>query len=139
MARIERVDALLREWAQWRMVGDGSGYPRTSMLHPEWSPPAKGRAPGVKVGMVQRGPMVEGLVRQLSVTLQDTLFLVYVVTGVTNAERAERLRCRPETIPQRVRQAHALLAGLLDGDRSGLTEKCNGRYIPHTASDTAHV
>ena len=113
MRRDERIEALLREWAQWLVVGDGSGYPRTSMIHPEWTPPAKGGTPSIKVGGSGRGEMVHGLVGRLSVRLQDTLVLAYC-TQLPVAEQAHRLGCQAETVAQRVREAHRQLLQLMD-------------------------
>jgi len=108
MARDEQVDRMLRDWAQYRMVGDGSGYPRTSMLHPEWMPPAKGQTPNMKVGHGGRVRETDRAIQRLSERLQCTLVLYYC-TQLPLEEQATRLECQVETIHQRLRTAHALL------------------------------
>ena len=47
--RDEAMHVRLVEWAQWRRVGDGSGYPTMSVLHEDWSPPSPGVTPTMKV------------------------------------------------------------------------------------------
>lgn len=112
MARDEYIDRLLREWAQYRMVGDGSGYPRTSMLHPEWQPPAKGQTPSLKVGHPSRVREVDRAIRELSERLQSTLWLYYC-TQLPIHEQAVRLACQPDTIHKRLSSADTYLRGVL--------------------------
>ena len=123
MARDADIERLLRDWAQWRTVGDGSGYPRTSMLHPEWMPPAKGQTPCIKLGAPSRCREVDRALRGLSERLQETVTLYYC-TQLPLADQAARLGCQVEAIHQRIRRAHRLLLGLLDHANPAPPEKC---------------
>mgnify|MGYP001769404290 CR=1 FL=1 len=117
------VEALLQQWAEWVRVGDGSGYPRTSMLHPEWSPPASGQRPSMKVGAASRGPEINALVRRLSGRLQATLVMHYCYPGLSRAAQVARLDvlgfgCSVATLGVRVAQARRLIGVMLEDAKS---------------------
>jgi len=112
MARDQGVESLLLAWAQWLMVGDGSGYPSMSTLHPDWSPPSPGTTPTLKVGAPRSARETHRMVGLLSDRLQATLMLHYC-TNLSVAEQAQRLDCQPDTVGKRIQVAHKLLAGVL--------------------------
>jgi len=112
MARIDWVDRRLREWAQWLMVGDGSGYSAMNPLHPEWSPPTPGTTPTMKVAAPSSARQTNLVVRRLSDRLHATLLLHYC-TNLSVADQAARLNCQAATVDQRIRTAHAKLARML--------------------------
>jgi DNA-directed RNA polymerase specialized sigma24 family protein len=100
----------LQAWAQWRMVGDGSGYPVMSVLHPNWSPPAPGTTPTMKTS---RAPLevreTDRVVARMSERMQKTLLLVYGLPALTQAERARRLGVAERTVVERVEAAQGVL------------------------------
>lgn len=108
MARDAGIEQRLQQWAQWLTVGDGSGYPTKSTLHPMWSPPSAGMTPTMKVGAPSNARQTHRAVRGLSERLQHTLLLHYV-KHLSVAEQASQLQCQPQTIDQRIWQAHRLL------------------------------
>jgi len=112
MARDDAMDVRLRAWAQWVSVGDGSGFPTKSVLHPEWSPPSPGQTPTLKTFKASMAPMVDGVIRRLSERQQQTLHVCYC-TQMTLAERAERLQCQPATVDQRIWVIHRELQMML--------------------------
>lgn len=112
MARIEWVEKLLRDWAAWKTVGDGSGYPRTNVLDPTWSPPSPGSTPTLKAYSANLSPVVDAAIRKLSERHQRTVWVCYC-TQRTLAERAEYLRCQPATVDARVWTIHRELQRLL--------------------------
>jgi len=112
MARNIEVERMLLAWAEWLKVGDGSGYPMTSVLHPHWSPPATGQTPTMKVASPSHVRRMHAAVLQLSDRLQETLVVHYVM-NLPLAQQAERLRCQPSTVWQRIVTAHRLLQGVL--------------------------
>lgn len=112
MARDADIDRLLREWAQWLMVGDGSGFPVRSTLHPEWSPPSPGTTPTLKASPPSTARRTHKAVCLLSDRLQTTLWLHYC-TGLSVADQAVRLQCQPDTVGKRIQDAHRQLMGVL--------------------------
>ena len=108
MARNEMVEKRLREWAQWMKVGDGSGYPTKSTLHPNWSPPASGQVPSMKTNAPSSARSTHRAIQALSERLQDTLVLHYV-TNLPVADQAVRLGCTRQTVDQRICTAHRML------------------------------
>ena len=118
MARDDQVDRLLRQWAQWLMVGDGSGYPARSTLHPEWSPPTPGTTPTLKVSAPTTAKRTHQAVQGLSDRLQTTLWLHYC-TQLSVADQAVRLQCQPDTVGKRIQQAHLQLKGVLHNTDRG--------------------
>lgn len=112
MARDPLIERLLCEWAQWLMVGDGSGYPSMSTLHPDWSPPSPGTTPTMKVAPHNSAQGTHRMIGLLSDRLQLTLKLHYC-TNLPVADQALRLGCQPGTVGKRVQVAHRLLIGVL--------------------------
>lgn len=118
MARIDWVDARLREWAAWLSVGDGNGYAAMNPLHKDWMPPTPGTTPTLKVARHSNARATHSALcyalstGALSERLADTLVLHYCY-ALPVAEQAARLGCRPTTVDERIRVAHARLAALL--------------------------
>lgn len=108
MGKDDRIEALLIEWAQWLTVGDGSGYATMSVLHVDWSPPAPGATPSLKVYRPQRAAQLHAQILQLSQRLQDTLAVHYVMR-LPVAEQARRLECAESTVHSRVQFAKRML------------------------------
>lgn len=119
------IEARLQRWGQAVTVGDGSGYPSMSVIHPNWSPPTKGRTPMMKTS--SRSGDVHATHRaigQLSLKQRDAVCLHYAVR-LSTALHAERAGCDERTVRKRLEAArHALLAMWADGGF------CN---IPQTA------
>ena len=109
MGRDEAMHLLLLDWAQWMMVGDGSGYPAVNVLHQSWSPPSPGTTPTLKASAPSSARMISRVMARWSVRLRDTVVLVYCVPGLTLAEKGARLGCAERTVHERVAQAHELL------------------------------
>lgn len=108
MARDAGIEQRLQQWAQWLTVGDGSGYPTKSPLHPMWSPPSAGITPTMKVGAPSNARQTHRAVQALSERLQRTLMLHYV-KHQSVAQVAEQLQCLPQTVDQRIWVAHRML------------------------------
>lgn len=117
MARDEAMHLLLLEWAQWVMVGDGSGYPVMSVLHEDWSPPSPGMTPTLKVSAHAGVRKINREMAQWSARLRDTVVMVYCVPGMTVVDKAQRLGCAERTVHERVAQAHQLLRVAMGGFR----------------------
>ncbi len=118
MGRDVDIEARLQRWAEWRKVGDASGYAAVNPLHPNWSPPTPGMRPTLKVARSTDARETERAVRMLSQRLQQTLELVYC-RNLSRAEQAQRLQCAQSTVTQRVAVAHRLLMRILRGERDG--------------------
>jgi DNA-directed RNA polymerase specialized sigma24 family protein len=116
MQRSEAMDARLQRWAQWVTVGDGSGYPVTNTLHPNWSPPSKGRRPTLKVTAGSDARQTHRAIGELSQRLQNTL-VVHYCQRLPLEVQAQRLECTPDTVLVRVRLAHRVLLSILADDR----------------------
>ena len=114
MARDERIDALLREWAQYLDSGDGSGFSTMSVLHQDWTPPGGGVLPTLKVARRSTVWRTHAAVGQLSIRLRNTLVVHYVLK-LKLEEQAQRLECAVSTVHQRVIEAHRLLRPVLIG------------------------
>jgi DNA-directed RNA polymerase specialized sigma24 family protein len=117
----DAMERRLREWGTWLAAGCSTtgGYPTKSVLHPEWSPPASGSRPAMKVATVRdvREREVHALVCGMSHRMQQTLIAQYVL-NLTAAERAERLGCGPSTVRVRVMNAKRELAASLRSDEA---------------------
>jgi DNA-directed RNA polymerase specialized sigma24 family protein len=109
MARDPQVQARLLRWAAWVTVGDGSGYPVMSVIHPEWQPPSPGVTPTLKVGAVTDVRQTHRAIQGLSLRLRNTLVVHYVMR-LSLAEQAQRLGCEVSTVIARVASAHRTLA-----------------------------
>ena len=114
MARIPEIEDRLLRWAEWRKVGDGSGYPVKSVLHGDWSPPSGGIMPGMKVVPASDVKQTGRLVARLSESLQATLVLHYV-RRLPVQQAAAELKCQPDTVHARIEQAHREMSQLLRG------------------------
>lgn len=114
MARDEAMHMLLLHWGQALTMGDGSGYPTLSTLHPDWSPPSPGTTPTLKVSHLSADVRrVHAVVQLMSRTLAETLVLVYGFPTLGLAEHARRLGKSESTVRQRVESAqHALRVAL---------------------------
>lgn len=127
MARIGWVEDMLQRWALAVTVGDGSGYPVKSVLHPSWSPPTPGLTPTLKSvpGNRQAHVVHQALLElgQERPKLLATVMGVYVLKR-QHAEVALLVDgCQPDTIGKRVDEVHRWLACRLEASRSN----CNFR------------
>ena len=109
MARDRLIEARLQRWAQWLNVGDGSGYPVISVLHPEWQPPSPGITPTMKSVAGGDERSTHRAVARMSQRLANTLVVHYVMR-LPVATQAERLGCTEGTVHARVDLAHRMLA-----------------------------
>lgn len=120
--RIDWVEDLLQRWASAVTVGDGSGYPVKSILHPTWSPPTPGLTPTLKAAPAQRDARrVHRALVQLSEhrpKLAATVVGVYVLKRPAAEVALMVDGCQESTVYSRVCEAHAWLAAVL-----GATEK----------------
>lgn len=114
MARIEWIDQRLQRWAEWLKVGNGAGYPVRCVLDEDWSPPAPGTTPTMKVAPMNDAPQTHRAVLQLSERLQATLVSHYLLR-MSAADAAAALSCEPNTVHQRIERAHELLARAVGG------------------------
>lgn len=106
------MERRLLAWGAWHNAGGcADGYPSKNVLHPSWSPPGGGTTPTRHAPM--RGDVAEcvldGKIRQLSVRLQDALFVVYV-RRLTVEAQAQMLQCQPSTVRMRVSEAKRQLS-----------------------------
>ncbi len=123
MARDARIEARLQRWAAWITVGDGSGYPMTSVLDQSWLPPTPGQTPTLKVGMSSDARQTHRAVALLSVRLANTLVVHYVLR-LSLHQQAVRLGCSMSTVTARIDNAHRqLVANLVGADSTGLRNK----------------
>lgn len=112
MARIDWVEARLLRWAEACTVGDGSGYPMMSVLHPNWSPPGGGQLPVMKVSKATDVLETARAIDQLSLKLHQAVVVHYCKRG-TVERQCEELGCERATLYARVDAAHVALAELL--------------------------
>lgn len=111
------VEARLQRWAQAVTVGDGSGYPSMSVIHPNWSPPTKGSRPVMKT--MPGGADVQATHRaigRLSIKQRDAICLHYAYR-LSSALHAERTGCAERTVRDRLDAARRALAAMWS-DRS---------------------
>jgi DNA-directed RNA polymerase specialized sigma24 family protein len=104
---VDRVDARLREWAQWASTGGRSvGFPVINVLHSNWQPGrGMGRLPATHSGARhERERQTHEAIQTLSVRLQDTLVVHYVKRG-TCEQQASALGCKLSTLHARLREA----------------------------------
>lgn len=113
MARDEEMHRRLTEWAQWRKVGDGSGYPTMSVLHEDWSPPSPGLTPTMKVSAPSSARQTHRAIQTLSARMRNTVAVHYLTT-LPIAEQAARLECAERTVFERIEQAQALVREALE-------------------------
>lgn len=112
MARDVEMDLRLRAWAQWVTVGDGSGFPSMSVLHPEWQPPSPGVTPTMKVAPASSAAQTHRAMKEWSARLRNTVTLYYC-TNLPIVEQAARLECAERTVHQRIDDACLLLRAWL--------------------------
>lgn len=112
MARDAVIEARLQRWAQYVSVGDGSGFPVMSVLHPQWQPPTPGTTPTLKVARVSDVRETHRAIGTLSQRLANTLVVHYCLR-LSVAEQAQRLDCAVRTVHERIDTAHRLLRGIL--------------------------
>lgn len=115
MARDVHIEARLQRWAAAVTLGDGSGYPATCVLHPEWQPPAPGQTPTLKTAPASDVRATHRALEKLSMRLRNTVVVHYCLR-VSLAEQALRLECAEGTVHGRIEQAHRELMRLLDDD-----------------------
>lgn len=117
MAKILWVDEALQRWAAAVAgAGDGSGYPTMSVLHEDWSPPAPGQTPTLKVvhgtGDARR---VHAALALLTMRQRNTV-VVHYCRRLSLAEQGELLGCEADTVTKRIGDIHRALARLLDAN-----------------------
>lgn len=114
MGKDDRIEALLIEWAQWLLVGDGSGFSAMSVLHEDWMPPSPGVTPTLKTSHPSRVRRLHRLIKLLSRREADTLVVHYCMR-LDVEEQALRLECAVSTVHARIESIHKRLrAGLAD-------------------------
>lgn len=110
------LEPLLFEWGAWVDAGGRiAGYPATSPLHPNWTPPAPG--PSWRMPMPRgdaRLRQVHAAVAELPVKLREVLVMVYVLK-LPSAERAERAGCAVAGFNGRLQRARVALAVAVAG------------------------
>jgi hypothetical protein len=120
--KIQAIDERLQRWAMAVTVGDGSGYPVKSVLHPSWSPPSPGMTPTLKVGTsTDVHETHRALCTLQSVNLFRAVVAHYIKRGTIEAQ-AQWAGCKADTLMDRVARAHrevqrGLEAGASGGDR----------------------
>jgi DNA-directed RNA polymerase specialized sigma24 family protein len=113
----------LLAWAQYVTVGDGSGYPTMSVLHPQWQPPTPGTTPTMKVSSPSSARQTHRAIGMLKAKSRDALVMHYV-KRLPMALQAEQLGCAESTVYTRVETAKRELLGLLsDGPQSTFCNK----------------
>lgn len=118
MARDAAIEARLQRWAEACTVGDGSGYPMMSVLHPNWSPPGGGVVPSIKVAKVSDVLQTAWAVDQLSYKLHHAVIVHYCKRGPIE-QQCEELGCERPTLYARIEAAHARLGELLGQPTAG--------------------
>lgn len=122
MARIDWVEARLLEWAEWiRSHGQsdyGTGFPVRNCLDPDWGAPSTGQRIGFKIVMRGKGAATHQALRDLSITVQQTIVLHYV-ENMPTIQVARRLKCACSTVDQRIWKAHSELARVLRNMANG--------------------
>lgn len=112
MARDPNIEERLQRWAEAVLVGDGSGYPALSTVHPDWSPPTPGQRPTMKVHGGTDVQAMHRAVGELPLRLRNTVVVHYVLK-LPLAEQAARLECAERTVLERVERAHRALRPIL--------------------------
>jgi DNA-directed RNA polymerase specialized sigma24 family protein len=108
MAKDDRVEALLIEWAQWLTVGDGSGYASMSVLHVDWQPPSPGQTPTMKTSHPSRARRLHQRIGLMSQRLSNTLVIHYCLRLPID-KQALRLECSVSTVHARIDICHRAL------------------------------
>lgn len=110
MARDAEMEQRLQRWAEALLVGDGTGFPSISTVHPDWSPPAPGQRPAMKVHGGSDVHATHRAVAVLPLRLRNTVVMYYVMK-LPLGEQAVRLECAERTVLERIERAHRLLRG----------------------------
>ena len=113
MARDQRMEERLQRWAQAVTVGDGSGFPVMSVLHPEWQPPSPGITPTMKTAAASDARETHRALKTLSQRLQNTVAVHYCMKLPLDVQ-AQRLGCAVDTVHGRIEAAHRALWAALD-------------------------
>lgn len=119
MARDPGIDNMLQRWAERVTVGNGSGFPTMSTLHPSWQPPPPGQMPTMRTFKGDdygEAAQMHRLVARLS-TKQFNAVVAHYLLHVPMAEQAKRLGCGERTVIERVERAQRELRAWLSGDR----------------------
>jgi DNA-directed RNA polymerase specialized sigma24 family protein len=123
MARDEQIHARLLAWAQYVTVGDGSGFPTMSVLHPHWQPPSPGTTPSMKVSAPSGARQTHRAIARLSRRQANTLVVHYVLKLPIELQ-ADRLQCAVPTVYARVEAAQRELRAVLS-ERDEQKTFCN--------------
>jgi hypothetical protein len=115
--KIQAIDDRLQRWALAVTVGDGSGYPVTSVLHPNWSPPSPGMTPTIKTSASSDVKETHAAICTLqSENLMRAVVAHYIKRGTIEAQSAWA-GCKADTLMDRVARAHREIArGLAVGN-----------------------
>lgn len=109
---VDRIELQLQAWAHWLTSGgNGAGYPAMSVIHPNWMPPTKGKAPAPKWSASSDAEqrLMHTAIQTLSQRLQATLVVRYC-KRLSVAEQAMLLECAESTVGARVAEAKRQLA-----------------------------
>lgn len=114
MARIERIDRQLENWARWRLERDARtvGFPRRNILAMFWQPPRHREAVAIIPIDEAEAWTMEQCVQRLAPVLRKTVVQCYLTTGSV-ADDAMALGCATSTVHMRIEQAHRLLQEML--------------------------
>lgn len=103
----DRMERRLVAWGVWRSAGgNGAGYPAMSVIHPNWTPPARGLPPRMPPAAASCADEValNGRIGELSVKMRDALFVRYV-KRMSLADQAATLSCSESTVLMRIASA----------------------------------
>jgi hypothetical protein len=118
--KIQAIDERLQRWAMAVTVGDGSGYPVKSVLHPSWSPPSPGMTPTLKVGTsTDVHETHRALCTLQSVNLFRAVVAHYIKRGTIEAQ-AQWAGCKADTLMDRVARAHREVQRGLEAGNAGV-------------------
>lgn len=114
MAKIAWVDEALQRWAAVVVGGaDGSGFPTMSVLHQDWSPPAPGQTPTMKVvrgtGDARRTHHAISMLTQR----QRNTVVIHYCRRLNLVEQGIVLGCEADTVTKRLGEIHRALARTL--------------------------
>jgi len=111
------ITSRLQAWAAWLTCsGSAAGFPTKSVLHESWLPPTPGQTPTITTstgGAGRQERALHMLIQRLSVRLQNTLVVVYVMRAKPE-EQARVLECQASTVRARLAEARRLIAMALD-------------------------
>lgn len=124
MALSAEMDRRLRLWAEHVQVGDGSGYPVKSTLHPDWSPPSPGITPTLKVSRGGGADRLHRLVQRLPDKMRAVVVARYILK-LSDAEAGLALNCAPGTVPARLERAHRELLRMEAESEGRAGDFCN--------------